>query len=73
MASWDPVSARVVVEQVQDHHQSVLVGATPLLALDMWEHAFYLQYRTAKADYVAAYWELVDWTAFAKRLAAAKG
>ena len=57
---------------MQDHHQSVLVGATPLLALDMWEHAFYLQYRTAKADYVNAFWEIIDWTGFEARLIAAR-
>ena len=73
LVSWEPMAGRLITELVQDHHQNVVVGATPLLALDMWEHAFYLQYRTAKADYVAAYWELVDWKAFAQRLAAAKG
>ena len=64
---------RLVAGVVQDHHQNVVLWATPVLALDMWEHAFYLQYRTAKADYVASYWELVDWSGFAERLAAAKG
>jgi len=73
VVSWEPIEGRLVAELVQDHHQNVVIGATPLLALDMWEHAFYLQYRTVKADYVAAYWELVDWTGFAHRLAAAKG
>jgi len=43
----------------------------PLLLLDMWEHAFYLQYRNVKADYVAAWWNVIDWANIQSRFAAA--
>ena len=43
------------------------LGITPLLMLDMWEHAFYLQYKNVKADYVTAFWNIVDWSDVASR------
>lgn len=44
----------------------------PLLLLDMWEHAFYLQYRTAKSEYVEAWWNVVNWADVAPRFAHAQ-
>lgn len=60
--AWDSVGARLVIVQLYDHQGNLPVGLVPLLLLDMWEHAFYLQYKSVKADYVAAWWNVVDWS-----------
>lgn len=70
--AWDPVGARLVVHQLHDHHANYAVTSTPLLVFDAWEHAFYLQYRNVKADYVERLWSLVDWADVGRRFAAAR-
>ena len=65
--SWEPLAGRLIVEQVYDHQGNVGQGGPPLLVLDMWEHAFYLQYRNVKKDWVDAYWHLVNWPDVAAR------
>jgi Fe-Mn family superoxide dismutase len=42
-------------------------GLTPLLGVDMWEHAFYLQYKNVKPDYLNAIWDVINWREVAKR------
>ena len=59
--TWEPVAQRLIVEQVYDHPSNVGQGAPPLLVLDMWEHAYYLQYKNVKADWVDAFWNIVNW------------
>jgi Fe-Mn family superoxide dismutase len=65
--SWEPISARLIVEQIYDHQGNVGQGGPPLLALDMWEHAFYLQYKNVKKDWVEAFWNIVNWPDVADR------
>jgi len=65
--AWEPLSGRLIVEQVYDHQGNVGQGGPPLLALDMWEHAFYLQYKNVKKDWVQAFWNLVNWSDVAGR------
>lgn len=69
--AWDPMAGRLFIEQIYDHQSNVGQGSTPLLVVDAWEHAFYLQYRNVKADYVDAVWKLVHWPDVAARWAAA--
>ena len=69
--SWEPVGQRLIVEQVYDHQGNVGQGGPPLLVLDMWEHAYYLQYENRKAEWVDAFWELVDWDDVDTRFGAA--
>jgi len=70
--SWEPVGKRLIVEQVYDHQGNVGQGGPPLLVLDMWEHAYYLQYENRKAEWVDAFWHLVDWDDVAARFAKAR-
>ena len=70
---YEPVGRRLLVEQVYDHQGNLVHGATPLLVLDVWEHAYYLQYRNARASYVDALWNVIDWSHVASRLAVAEG
>jgi Fe-Mn family superoxide dismutase len=65
--SWEPLGRRLIVEQVYDHQGNVGQGGPPLLALDMWEHAYYLQYKNVKKDWVEAFWNVVNWPDVAKR------
>ncbi len=70
--SWDPVGARLIIQQLFDQQANTAQGTIPLLQLDMWEHAFYLDYQNVKADYVKAFWNIVNWDNVAQRFAAAR-
>ncbi|MGC4152862.1 MAG: superoxide dismutase [Propionicimonas sp.] len=69
---WDPLGQRLNVNQLFDQQANVPVAQLPVLQLDMWEHAFYLQYKNVKADYVKAWWNVVNWDDVAARLAKAR-
>ncbi|MBE1532727.1 superoxide dismutase [Actinomadura algeriensis] len=70
--AWEPLGKRLVVEQVYDHHGNVGMNTTPLLVFDAWEHAYYLQYRNVRPDYVEKLWSLVNWTDVTARFDAAR-
>ncbi|HYQ62011.1 superoxide dismutase [Actinophytocola sp.] len=70
--AWEPLSQRLVVEQVYDHHGNVGMNTTPVLVFDAWEHAYYLQYRNVRPDYVQKLWNLVNWTDVTRRFDAAR-
>jgi superoxide dismutase, Fe-Mn family len=65
--AWESLGQRLVLEQVYDHQGNMTPGMTPLLLLDMWEHAFYLQYLNVKPDYVEAWWNVVNWADATRR------
>jgi Fe-Mn family superoxide dismutase len=56
-----------MVVQLHDHQSRTIQGAVPLVVLDVWEHAYYLQYETAKAKYIEAVWNLWNWAAIGER------
>jgi Fe-Mn family superoxide dismutase len=67
--AWEPTADRLIVEQVYDHQSNIGQGADPVLVIDAWEHAYYLQYLNDKAAWVDAFWEVADWVAAGERFA----
>jgi Fe-Mn family superoxide dismutase len=73
LLTYEPLGGRLIVEQLEVHHESTVLGGVPILAIDAWEHAYYLQYENRRADYVAAIWNVIDWTDVATRYDRARG
>ena len=70
--SWDPIGARLIIQQLFDQQANTAQGTVPLFQLDMWEHAFYLDYLNVKADYVKAAWNIANWENVAQRFEVAR-
>jgi len=68
---YHPFGKRLLIIQFYDHQVNLPPGVVPLLLCDVWEHAYYLDYRAARADYVKAFWNIVDWNDVATRYSAA--
>ncbi|REO14564.1 superoxide dismutase, partial [Mycobacterium tuberculosis] len=68
---WDTLGNKLLIFQVYDHQTNFPLGIVPLLLLDMWEHAFYLQYKNVKVDFAKAFWNVVNWADVQSRYAAA--
>jgi len=66
--SLEPLGERLYIEQIYDHQGNTGQSGVPLLVIDAWEHAYYLQYQNRRADYVDAIWNVVDWRDVAARL-----
>lgn len=63
---------KLSVESTPNQDNPLMEGRTPILGLDVWEHAYYLHYQNRRPDYVAAFFNVVNWNAVAERFAAAK-
>ena len=63
----------LVVESTANQDTPLSDGRTPVLGLDVWEHAYYLHYQNRRPDYVSAFWNVINWAEVARRFAAAKG
>ncbi|MEX5237303.1 superoxide dismutase [Kocuria arenosa] len=70
--AYEPIGGNLVIEQMYDQQNGVPVATIPLLQLDMWEHAFYLDYQNVKADYVKAFWNIVNWADVQERFEKAR-
>jgi Fe-Mn family superoxide dismutase len=70
--TWEPVGERLFIEQIYDHQGNTGQGGVPLLVIDAWEHAYYLQYENRRADYVEAIWNVIDWSDVSARFKRAR-
>jgi Fe-Mn family superoxide dismutase len=70
--AWDSIGARLVVGQLYDQQSNIALGLVPIVMLDVWEHAYYLDYLNVRADYIKAWWNIVNWADAAERLARAR-
>lgn len=66
---YDSIGGNVIIQQFFDQQSQFAAGTVPLLLLDVWEHAYYLDYKNVRADYVKAFWNIVDWANVQARLA----
>ena len=71
--AWLSMSGgKLTVESTPNQDSPLMDGRTPVLGLDVWEHAYYLNYQNRRPDYIAAFWNVVNWNEVARRFAEAK-
>lgn len=70
--AYDSIGQKLAVFQLFDQQGNAPLGLVPLLMLDVWEHAYYLDYLNVRPDYVKAFWNIVDWANVQKRLDVAR-
>ncbi len=69
---WDSIGQQLIIQQFFDQQAQFAAGTVPLLLLDVWEHAYYLDYKNVRADYVKAFWNIVNWADVQQRFTTAR-
>jgi superoxide dismutase, Fe-Mn family len=72
MLVWDTLGQRLNIVQLYDQQSNLPLAQIPIVLLDMWEHAFYLQYKNVKGDYAKAWWNVVNWSDAQDRFSVAR-
>ncbi|KGJ78609.1 superoxide dismutase [Cryobacterium roopkundense] len=70
--AWDSIGQQLIVQQFFDQQSNFAAGIVPVLMLDVWEHAYYLDYRNVRADYVKAFWNITNWANVQERFTVAR-
>ena len=70
--TWDSIGKNLLINQFFDQQANFAAGTVPLLLLDVWEHAYYLDYKNVRADYVKAFWNIANWANVQERFTVAR-
>jgi superoxide dismutase, Fe-Mn family len=62
IACYEPLGDKILITESGDQDLKLIPGSVPLLLIDVWEHAYYLKYQNKRADYINAWWNVVNWT-----------
>ncbi len=65
-------TGKLAITSTANQDSPLMEGKTPILGLDVWEHAYYLKYKNVRPDYIAAFWNVINWDEVNKRFEAAK-
>jgi Fe-Mn family superoxide dismutase len=68
---WEPIGKRLLITQIYDHQSNLAQAGVPLMVIDAWEHAYYLQYQNRKTEFFEAVWNLWNWEDIARRYTSA--
>jgi Fe-Mn family superoxide dismutase len=68
---WEPIGKRLLVTQIYDHQSNLAQAGVPLMVIDAWEHAYYLQYENRKTEFFEKVWDLWNWRDIAARYSSA--
>jgi superoxide dismutase, Fe-Mn family len=69
---WEPLGQRLLTTQIYDHQSNLAQGGLPIMVLDAWEHAYYLQYQNRKTDFFEAIWNTWNWADIGERFRAVR-
>jgi Fe-Mn family superoxide dismutase len=69
---WEPLAGRLLTSQIYDHQSNLSQGGMPLMVIDAWEHAYYIQYENQKQEFFKAVWSLWNWDDVGARFEAAR-